>query len=351
MAKRTKMQNIGSFGQRLVALIIERNGNWVARNQDEDFGIDLEAELSEPIVNGDIIKIQIKCQKKIEIIDNSIKVRIDKKYLYYAFNCRIPIIYVIVDQASEQAWYIWLQEVVFDGLIKDGKFQNKDVVKIICESETLENGLHGKIKEIATMQTKIQLELALLDIVKSVTSYNKSKYMSDFYKIFIKMGNIIGLEISIDYIIDKLVEITGKENANFERNEVQSTLYDLCWKFGCKFTKQQIIKMTIHEKGYPHMGINALGILYSGYFHNILKFELPKYYKENNHMNLWYFSSLHEKYPDMDIMSIVSSKSINLIIDDYTIEDDDREYICDKFINRGCSVFLQVPLKKIINGI
>jgi hypothetical protein len=125
MDKRTKTQNTGSFGQKLAALIIERNGDWIARSQDEDFGIDLEAELSEPFVNGDIIKIQVKCHKTVKIKDNVIKVNIESKYLNYAFNCRIPVLYVIVDQTLEKAWYIWLQEVVYDEIKKNGRLSNK----------------------------------------------------------------------------------------------------------------------------------------------------------------------------------------------------------------------------------
>jgi len=52
MAKRAESQRIGSAGQRLVEHLIEKTGTWISRRQDEDFGIDLEAELSAPVVRG-----------------------------------------------------------------------------------------------------------------------------------------------------------------------------------------------------------------------------------------------------------------------------------------------------------
>ena len=50
MAKRTDSQRIGARGERLVAYMIESSGGWIVRSQDEDFGIDLEAEFAEQSV-------------------------------------------------------------------------------------------------------------------------------------------------------------------------------------------------------------------------------------------------------------------------------------------------------------
>ena len=42
MTKRHKSQRIGSRGHRFVQYLIECNGDWIARGQEEDFGLDLE---------------------------------------------------------------------------------------------------------------------------------------------------------------------------------------------------------------------------------------------------------------------------------------------------------------------
>jgi hypothetical protein len=60
VAQRPHSQRIGSAAQRFVELEIEKSGNWISRRQDEDFGIDLEAEIAEPSVSRQIIKVQIK---------------------------------------------------------------------------------------------------------------------------------------------------------------------------------------------------------------------------------------------------------------------------------------------------
>jgi Domain of unknown function (DUF4365) len=63
MAQQTESQILGSQGQNLVALIINESGHWIARAQGEDFGIDMEAELSSPSVQGQLLKIQIKASE------------------------------------------------------------------------------------------------------------------------------------------------------------------------------------------------------------------------------------------------------------------------------------------------
>jgi hypothetical protein len=223
---------------------------------------------------------------------------------------------------------------------------NKNVSKIIHESQTLENGLRRKIKDIAAMNTKIQFELALIDIIKSITSYSESKLIPDFYDLFKKAGNVTGLDISIDYIINRLIEVTGsKKDILDERNKVESTLYDLCRNVGYKFKKKQIISMTVQNEYYSRIGINALGILYDCYFDYIKKLELPKYYEINNHIPLWYYSSFREKYPGRHILDMLSCGSTQLTIGHYTIKEDTFEFIMGKYPARGESVIMDVISK------
>jgi hypothetical protein len=60
MPRRTPSQRIGSLGHRVAAAQFERHGNWIVRNQEEDVGIDMEAELSDPDPTADFLKCQIK---------------------------------------------------------------------------------------------------------------------------------------------------------------------------------------------------------------------------------------------------------------------------------------------------
>ncbi len=74
--------------------VIEKSGIWISRRQDEDSGIDLEAELAKPEVSGQILKIQIKASESPDITARGVKAVIEKKYLRLAESLRVPFVYV-----------------------------------------------------------------------------------------------------------------------------------------------------------------------------------------------------------------------------------------------------------------
>src|SRR4030095_15033327 len=109
MSTRTLSQKIGAQGQRLVASAIEEHPHWLARELGEDYGIDLEAELTEDGGRGEILKVQIKSKEKIERNRDHVKAVIERRYLEYADCCRYPVIFLVVDVTTKEAWYVWLQ--------------------------------------------------------------------------------------------------------------------------------------------------------------------------------------------------------------------------------------------------
>src|SRR5450631_4430067 len=79
MADRTEAQVLGSQGESLVAHIINSSGDWIARAQNEDFGVDMEAELAVPNVSGQLVKIQVKASRSVEITDDGVVCLIPRK--------------------------------------------------------------------------------------------------------------------------------------------------------------------------------------------------------------------------------------------------------------------------------
>src|SRR5579862_3162295 len=110
MPFRSLSQKLGAKGHRWLMLEIERNPAWLVRELGEDYGIDMEAELTEYQVKGEILKIQVKSHAQIERREGAVRFSIDRRYLEYADACRYPVVMVAVDVASEQGWYLWLQD-------------------------------------------------------------------------------------------------------------------------------------------------------------------------------------------------------------------------------------------------
>jgi len=78
-------------------LLIEKSGKWISRRQDEDFGIDLEAEISAPSVRGEILKLQVKGKESPETTPQGVKAVIETKYLLLATSLRVPLVFVLAD--------------------------------------------------------------------------------------------------------------------------------------------------------------------------------------------------------------------------------------------------------------
>lgn len=95
MSNRSNSQRIGDLGEALVSFQVEKTGGWIARKQEKDYGIDMEIELAHPIIEGQIIKFQVKTSENDEYSQGKIKRRLSRKFLKYTYECKIPIILVL----------------------------------------------------------------------------------------------------------------------------------------------------------------------------------------------------------------------------------------------------------------
>jgi hypothetical protein len=95
-------QVLGSQGQSLVAHVINSSGDWIACAQDEDFGVDMEAELAVPHVSGQQVKIQEKASRSVEITDKGVVCQIPKKLAIYC--CAARKVVALLRRASIAAF-------------------------------------------------------------------------------------------------------------------------------------------------------------------------------------------------------------------------------------------------------
>src|SRR5262249_7728519 len=152
--------------------MINLSGSWIARTQDEDFGIDLEAELSSPRVSGQLLKIQVKASNSVEITNNRVPCQIPRKLAAYADSCRLPVILVRGDLERQEAWYLWLQQWLLENR-RSGLGLNdlpETVSHHIDINSTLKNGLTGELRNIAQWQTDTQLVLTVNDAIRTAAS-------------------------------------------------------------------------------------------------------------------------------------------------------------------------------------
>ena len=340
MAERTESQVLGSQGQSLVAHMINSSGYWIARAQDEDFGIDLEAELSSPRVTGQLLKLQVKASKSIETADDGVTCRIPRKLAAYADSCRLPVILVRVDLERQEAWYLWLQQWLLDKR-RSGLSLNdlpETTPHHIDVSSTLKNGLAGELRNIAQWQTDTQLVLTVNDAIRTAASIYDFDVLNHLVALLDKL-DVVNEEFPVNLVIERALELGVSLWATNEGNQASSTLYAICRHFGQSFTAEQIWRMVTRGESCSRTGINALGILYDEHFEHTIKLNLVPLFLEHPDLRIAFYCNMRERCPGRKLSECLheayGSQFASLTLDPRLEED-----LLHIWPNRGDSVLL-----------
>lgn len=114
MPARTRSQKIGDKGQNQVRERVDAHPHWMCRLQDLDYGVDLEAEYAPAEGDGQcpagkLLKLQVKATESADVRGQVVHVVLERSFLSYALQFRLPVILVHVDVATRSAWWLWLQ--------------------------------------------------------------------------------------------------------------------------------------------------------------------------------------------------------------------------------------------------
>lgn len=340
MAGRTRAQQIGSEGQRLVEYVIASSKAWIARAQDEDYGVDLEAELAIPNVSGQLLKIQIKASERVPINKRGVSFVLDHALVAYADVCRVPIIHVRVDLRRERAWYLWLQRWLLEQRRRGiGLTELPNRISVgVPESNTLESGLKGELQEIARWSTNEQLVLVLNDVIRTAASLYRNDVLLPMLDLLSKLDALTE-EFPVDLVIDQAVSLGPSLWGTVGGNQASSALYSVCRALGYRFSAEQIWKMVVRDESYSRTGINALGILYDEHPKHVGSLGLAALFESHADLRVAYYCKLRELHlgePCIKIFSKASGLRIGKLMASPSIEDN----FMNKWANRGDSALL-----------
>jgi uncharacterized protein DUF4365 len=304
MSKRTLSQKIGAEGQKWFSAHVEENPNWLSRSLNEDFGIDLELELYEHEIKGDILKVQVKTASRAERRGGKVKIKIDRKYIELAASCRYPIILSFVCLYSKQAWYIWLQEwLLVQRSIQDPLSTNqKSWTQWVSEKQTIKAGLASELKKVAKWEGEVQLAIALLDTMRCAISAGRVPVIK-------AIGRIISTNVqlasagSLNALISQAIELGNRLWNTQEGNLVAEQIFCIIRHAGNLITKETVVKLVLRGDNYSRVGINALSILYVEHFEQACSLELPKVFNRMNHPNVAFYCAFREAIPSSSIMN------------------------------------------------
>lgn len=340
---RIEAHKTGARGHRWLASFIEDHPDWLARELDTDYGIDMEAELTENGVCGEILKIQIKSTKDLDRRENGVKAVIERKYVEYAHVCRYPVIFVVVDVITRESWYIWLQEWIHNYRSVHGaldKIQESWTCWIPIE-QTLASGLDFSLKAIARWEGETQLVLSLIDALRSAACTYNAEAMSALIKLITVSAPKIA-DTSVDIIVKEALRLDNGLRATPQGNIIAKQLFDLVRQFGGRISFSTVSEIVLRGESYSRTGLTALGILYDENADHMRSLGLPKIFKERN-PEVAYYCAFREAYPEMNSSDLMTNPG-DFIFAGLRYIQPDRHW--DKYANRGPSALLDylVPI-------
>lgn len=340
MARRTEAQEIGDHGEQLVRLIIARAEGWLSREGQKDYGMDLEAEYGGPEFRGDIVKIQVKSQRSVEIIDDQVVVPVERRYLELASNLRIPFLLVQVDTTKEDAWYLWLQEVVMASERRGtpvGALPATSSMRVSVE-DRFEAGLDGRVRDLAQFKTGEQLALSIRDSLRTAVAVRHVGGIYELAAILERFGGTFPA-LPFDLIIEEVTTLGNAAWGSAAGAALSKVMYELVARYGVQLTADQVERMVLREDSYSRTAINALGRLYDEHFEHAVSLSLPERFAKASDPRPRFYCRMREEYPNQKALSILNKIS----------QHEDREMglmvrgsdrFLDKWANRGDSAAL-----------
>jgi hypothetical protein len=338
MAKRSKEQKIGARGQRWLLAKIEEHPHWLARSLDEDYGIDLEAELTENDLRGEILKIQAKASEIIERKDGRVKVEIDRAYVDYAQSCRYPFILVFVDLHTKQAWYLWLQDWILKKRAESALSTTNQQrwVEWIPDQQTIDNGLAGELKSIALWKGETQLVLSLRDALRAAAGSHKKETIEALVRAIEENAPKVA-DTSLDVLIEEAIALGDRMRGTLEGNIIADQMFALVRRYGDRVSRSTVHNLVIRGDSFSRAGVTALGILYDEFPEHLKSLDLLEYFTPIE-PRVAFYCAYREAFPSIASTNILANPS------DFTFAG--LRYVqpdmhWDKYANRGPSALLE----------
>lgn len=340
MPRQTIAQKIGALGETIVQQQIQQSDNWIARKLNEDYGIDIELELSDSeSVKGEFIKAQIKTHKKI---DGNHSERLKKTFLRYVYECRVPIILIVVSLENQQAKFVWLQKwlIETDNIMSIYDDNESGLTVSFQNSSDLKCGLGNELITIANWQNRTQLFIAVKDLATlslNLQDHKLSCFLMDYIGEYFSGGNYDPIYFS--KLLDRVIEIGVSIWATPEGNELSKLLYTFIRTHGDKINSDHIFKFVTRGETISRTGLNALGILYDHYPTYIKSLRLPEKFQTFEDPRLHFYCVFREQnlgksdfdlYTNVDNIIKIGKLAANLTDVD----------VLNKWANRGESFLL-----------
>ncbi|RZM23337.1 MAG: DUF4365 domain-containing protein, partial [Pedobacter sp.] len=287
------------------------------------------------------IKAQIKTQQSVSIKSGKVSIPLKKSFLRYVYECRVPILLIVVSLDTEKSWYVWLQKWIIDSGNITNLYNDNASTTItvnIDEANDFASGLEREIIPISTWENGTQLYIALRDLANlSLRMYNSelSELLFGYLGKF-RPSNIAD-EGYLNSLIEQIIELGNNLWATDQGNKVSQQLFNFIRNYGDRLTADHIAQIVIRGESYSRTGIIALGILYNEFQDHILSLNLIEKFKNFADPRVHYYCTIRERYLDLKSPGWLFEADLQVgkLKPDFT-----GVSIFDKWANRGDSMVL-----------
>lgn len=319
----------------MAAASFERLGGWIVRNQEEDVGIDMEAELSDPHPSAHFLKCQIKSFRGN---GRPKGIRLKNDFLRYAYECRIPVILVQVEVVTSFVWVCWLQGSIETQRLQKFIYGPRSHTIIAAEWFTLldSNGSE-QLKLIARGIHSIARATRIRDLIRLALETHDHDLLVAASDLLYRYHAEIS-HIPIDLLIDEVLSIGNRIWGMLEGNALSKLIYILARAYGEMFSIEQIRKLVVRADTYSRTGINTLGIMYDEFPQHMQTLRLGEEFRDHDDSRIAYFCNLRDKYPGVPVFSLMIG-NYDCALDGYNLHPDVKDRGHNSWANRGdCAI-------------
>jgi Domain of unknown function (DUF4365) len=335
MPRRTVSQRIGSLGHRVAATKFERLGGWIVRNQEEDVGIDMETELSDPDPSANFLKCQIK---SFEGKSEARTVRLKNDFLRYAYECRLPVILVLVETQTGDGWFCWLQGCIEVERLQRSIHGEATHTSIAAELlSPLDETGNDQLKTIARGIHPVARATQLRDLIRFALETHDHELVGAANGLLMRYQKELSY-FPVDLIVNEVLSIGGRIWGTIEGNALSELLYVLARFYGDHFTREQIRRIVVRDDAYSRTGINVLGILYDEYPDRMKDLRLGEFFNDHEDRRISYFCNLREKHRGVPVFGLMTG-DYDCALDGHDVHPSVKDRGADRWANRGdCAI-------------
>lgn len=349
---RSRGQRTGDRGESFVHALIDSHPAWLGRRQDRDFGIDLEAELAVSVgpaqeLTGKLIKIQVKGSEDWSFSRSVISVPLERDYLDYAMQFRIPVILVAADVTARSAYWVWLQDwVVRNEARLAATPETKTVTVHLPADQRLASGLDGPLQHIARGQENTTTVLALRELVE-VARANRDQALFDGVMGVLGAVDVASRGWTIAKVIDDMIGL-GPHAGLWRTSEFVPPLLSLVERFGSGMTREQVVSMVARGETYSRAALYGLTRLYDRHFATTAELGLPGAFRDAGVEEVAWYCAFREFYAgrqSVELIGLAASGELpevafeGLVLTYPQCASDDIDLL-SKWANRGNSALL-----------